>query len=644
MARFDAGRASVAALLTALAVVVAGYGAYRWYSGRTPPIGPSEPLLLADFVNTTGEAVFDGALKDALEIQLRQSPYLNVLPSEQVRGALSIAGKAADEEITPALARDLCQRLGATAILLGSIAPLDGAYTIGLDAQECASGETLIQEYAQAASKTDVLDAVGVAATRLRKRLGEPPASIERFNVPAHIAATASLDALKAYSVGLETRAGGGDAEAIAAFRQALELDPDFALAAATLGSIYADQADVQQAQFYMKQAYAASEPLSEPARLFIKASYNEIVTGRLDDVISTHEVWAQTYAQDWVPHNRLSASYYRANRLEEALTEAQAAVKLGPRQVAPYEQLARTLIAMDRADEAGVVLREAHEKGLDSSSSRALLYRLAFHEGDTASMQEHFQAANSRADGYLIVAEAARAAAASGAFEASRTTYLRAVELANAANLTDYAGRLMAELGTTEALIGHRDAGRRDMFAAVDLSNGPGTMWMASLAASFTGMTSEAIQLAIGYAQGVPPAPDVVATLRPILEAGVALAQDDAATALEALSRADPFARASDPWVPYLRGLAYLAQENHTQAAAQFRAALTGRTHQPITILHPLSRLHLARSLRASGDLPAAREAYAELTAAWKNADAEHELVVAASREAAATTQDGSR
>lgn len=621
----------------AIVLALAGYAGYRWYAGSQPPIGSREPLLLADFANTTDEGVFDGALKDALEIQLRQSPYLNVLPVSQVRTALRSMGKAADERVTSAVARDLCQRLGAKAILLGSIAPLGSAYVIGLDAQECLSGDTLAREQIQAASKTEVLPAVGAAAARFRERLGESLASIQRFNVPVQNATTPSLEALKAYSLGLETRARTGDAQAIAVFEHALELDPNFALAAARLGSIFSNLHDVQQAQRYMKRAYGASETLSEPERLFIKANYHYIVTGRLEEVIATYQLWAQTYPNDWIPHNNLSSAYYRVNRLDEALAEARVALGLGNGQIVPYQQLARTLLAMDRAGDAKAVLHQAEEKGFDSSFNRALLYRLAFLERDTAAMQQHLQAASTRADGYLVVAEAARAAAASGALERSRTLYAQAIEGAKAAHIHDYAGSLMAEQALAEALLGERDAARRDMYSSVEIGEGPDTLWMASLAASFSGLVPQAMELAGGYAQVAPPAPDVVATLRPILEAAVSLAGQEGKGAIAALSGADPFARASDPWVPYLRGLAQVALQDHERAIVQFRAALTGLERQPPSVVHPLARLQLARTFRAMNNLPAAREEYARVVSAWQDGDAGHRFVAAAMDEAAA-------
>ena len=213
----------------------------------------------------------------------------------------------------------------------GSIAPLASAYVITLEAQACRTGDTLVREQTQAASKTDVLASVSAAAARIREGLGESIGSIQRFNVPAHNATTPSLEALKAYSMGVDTRLKTGDVQAIPLFEHALELDPNFALAAARLGAIYTNLRDLPQAQEYMKRAFARSDSLSEPERLFIKSHYHYIVTGRLDDAVATYRLWIGTYPDDWVPHSNLSTTYVRLNRLEEAVDEARIAVSLAP-------------------------------------------------------------------------------------------------------------------------------------------------------------------------------------------------------------------------------------------------------------------------------------------------------------------------
>ncbi|MHB8533604.1 MAG: serine/threonine-protein kinase, partial [Solirubrobacteraceae bacterium] len=405
------------ALGVLLLLLAGGYAAKGWLRAAHPLVASREPLLLGDFLNTTGEPVFDGALRDALEIQLQQSPYLNVLPASQVRAALRLAGRSPDDRVTQAVARDLCQRLGVKAILLGSIAPLGPAYVVSLEAQACQTGDVLAREQVQASSRSNVLPSVGAAAARLRQRLGESLGSIQRFNVPVQNATTDSLEALKAYSTGLETRARIGDAQAIPIFEHALELDPRFALAAARLGSIYANLHDIPQAQVYTRRAFALSDTLSEPERLFIRANYHFLVTGRLDDNIGTYRLWMSLYPHDWIPHSNVSATYARLSQFDDALREAQEAVRLGPDQVVPIQQLARTLFAMGRFDECRKLLDGAIAKGLDSSYNRALIFDLAFISDDRATMQAQMDAASTRTDSYLVTAEAARAAAATGDF-----------------------------------------------------------------------------------------------------------------------------------------------------------------------------------------------------------------------------------
>jgi serine/threonine protein kinase/predicted Zn-dependent protease len=629
------GVGSIAAAL--LLLVTAGYVGVTWYRTPSASLASREPLLLADFSNTTGETVFDGALKDALEIQLQQSPYLNVLPASQLRSTLRLMERPADERITAALAHDLCQRMGVKAILLGSIAPLGGAYVIGIEAQACRTGDVIAREQAQAASKTDVLASVGAAAARIREKLGESIGSIERFNVPVQNATTSSLEALKAYSMGAETRNQTGEVQAIPFFEHALELDPNFALAAARLASIYTNLHELEQAQKYMERAFARSDSLSEPERLFVKANYHYIVTGRLDEVVAAYRLWIQTYPPDWIPHINLSTTYDRLGRINEALDEARAAVRLGPNAVVPYQQLARTLIKLDRFDEAKAVLRDAAVRGFDSSFNRSLLYDLAFLDHDAGAMDEHLHAAASRPDGYLVLAEAARAKLASGEIETSRSLYSQAIAAARAARINDYAGGLLAEQALGDALLGDQARAREGLQKALSVGNGIETTWPASLAAAFSGHPDQAAQLAERYRQAAPPAPDVMQAFGPVLQAGVALAKNDGRSAQEALTSAAPYDRVVGPWLPYARGLAYAAVNDRTRAAAEFRDLIGRRGNQPAHPLHTFATLQLARTLRAGGQTADARQAYADFAAAWRNGDPHHPLLVAATREAAA-------
>jgi hypothetical protein len=620
-----------------LLLIVAGYFGVTWYRTPAVSLASREPLLLADFVNTTGEAVFDGALKNALEIQLQQSPYLNVVPASQLHSTLKLMQRPANEPIKAAVAHDLCQRLGVKAILLGSIAPLGNAYVIGMEAQACQTGDVIAREQTQAASKTEVLTSVGDAAARIREKLGESIRSIQRFNVPVENATTASLEALKAYSMGAETRYQTGEVQAIPFFEHALEVDPGFALASARLASIYTNLHEFEQAQKYMESAFARNDSLSEPERLFVKANYHYIVTGRLDEVVAAYRLWIETYPQDWIPHINLSTTYDRLAQFNESLDEARVALRLGANAVLPYQALSRILVKLERFDEAKTVLRDATARGFDSTFNRALLYNLAFLDNDANAMAEHLKASASRPDSYLVLAEAARAAAASGQIQNSRSLYAQAVASARAGRINDYAGGLLAEQAATDALLGDQARARDGIQKALSTGTSIETTWPASLAAAFSGNPEQAAQLAERYRRVAPPAPDVVKALGPVLEAGVALAKNDGRAALDALGSAAPYDRVVGPWLAYIRGLAYVSVNDATKAASEFRDVSGHRGNQPSHPLHTFAKLQLARALRTSGQTAEARQAYADFMAAWQNGDSRHPLASAAAREAAA-------
>ena len=616
---------------------IAGYAAYSWYRGPTLPPGPREPLLIADFANSTGEAVFDGALKDALEIQLQQSPYVKVLPASQVRSAIQLMQRSPNEPLTASVAHDLCERLGVKAVLLGSIAPLSSAYIITLEAQECRTGDTLARDQAQAASKTDVLATVGTAAARIRERLGESIGSIQRFNVPAPNATTPSLEALKAYSMGVETRLKTGEVQAIPLFERALEIDPDFALASARLAAIYTNLRDLDRAQRYIKRAFARSESLSEPERLFIRSHYHYTVTGRLDEAVAAYRMWIATYPDDWVPHTNLSSTYARLNQYESAIDEARAAVRLAPNLVIPYQQLTRALMAVDRLPEATAAVREASTKGLDSTPMRQLAFDLAFIAGDRDGMQEQLGGAASRPDGYLIVTEAARAAFATGDVDASRRLYERAVYAARAAGINDVAGALAAEQALNSALIGDLNRARADLDTAVAISGGPDTAFTASMAASFSGRTAQAAELTKAFQAQQPPAPDIVNAQLPMLRAAAAIAARDGAGALSLLRSATPFETVTGPWLSYLRGLASSISGDHAQAARHYANTFAHKGSQPTSFVPVLAHLQLARAARDAGDVEQARQAYKDFATIMRNASPAHPLLEASAREAAA-------
>src|SRR5262249_1275864 len=269
-----------------------------------------DPVVIADFVNTTGEPVFDDTLKEALEVQLRQSPYLGVLPDQRIQGTLRLMGRKPGDKLTRDVARDLCQRSASKAMIGGSISQLGASYVISLDAINCRTGDTIEKTQGQAAGKDDVLKAVGEAAGKLRRNLGESLASIGKYDAPIQDATTPSLDALQSYSAGMSTRRRQGDAASMPFFRKAIEQDPNFALAHARLSTVYGNLGESTPARDEITKAYALRDRVSEPERLYITARYATIVEASTQKTIDTYLIWTQTYPSDFVPHSNLAGPY----------------------------------------------------------------------------------------------------------------------------------------------------------------------------------------------------------------------------------------------------------------------------------------------------------------------------------------------
>jgi hypothetical protein len=294
-------------------------------------------------------------------------------------------------------------------------------------------------------------------------------------------------------------------------------------------------------------------------------------------------------------------------------------------------------LVKLEKFDEAKAVLQEASRRGFDSSYNHALLFSLAFLDRDAAAMQTQLRAAASKPDRYLVLAEAARAAIASGQIETSRSLYAEAIAAARSARINDYAGGLLAEQALGDALLGDQSLARERLDRALREGVGIETTWPAALAAAFSGNVAQAIQLADRYRRAAPPAADVQQAAAPLLDAAVALAKNDGRRALDALTGSAPYDRVVGPWLPYVRGMAYAEVNDHARAAAELRSVIDERGNQPTHPLHTFARLQLARTLRAGGQLAEARQAYADFVAAWQNGDTRHPLLIAANREASA-------
>src|SRR6266852_4002652 len=403
-------------LLTALAA-----GALYWRSTKVHALTEKDSIVLADFVNTTGDAVFDDTLKQALSVKLEESPFLNVVPEQRVRETLRLMSRSPDERLSPPVAREVCQRQSVKAMIAGEIAPLGSNYVITVKASICQSGDSLAQEQVEATSKERVLGALGEAASKLRAKLGESLGSVQKFDVPIEQATTSSLEALKAYTLAEQERARGRETEAVPLFKHAIELDPNFAMAYGTLATTYGNLGQTDLTIEYTAKAFALRDRVSEPEKFYLTSHYYDFVTGELDKVIETYQLWKQTYPRDWTPWNNLALSYDEMGMYDKALASAQEAMRLNPDHSFPYVNVAAAYQALNRSEEAKAVAKKRLAVAPDPPALRYLLYQIAFIQGDSAGMQEQVLWFVGKPNEYLMNRLQGEAAASAGRLQKSR-------------------------------------------------------------------------------------------------------------------------------------------------------------------------------------------------------------------------------
>src|ERR1700722_4186365 len=377
-----------AQLFIALALILAaiGAGAY-FFTHRAPKLTAQGSIVLADFTNTTGDPVFDGALRQGLASQLAQSPLLHILSDRQIQQTLQYMGQPPNSRVSNEIARQICQRTQSAAVIQGSIARIGNTYNLVLNAANCASGDTLATVSTEAPDKDHVLGALGKAAEDVREKLGESLASIQKFNTPIEAATTSSLEALKAYSLGLQLRANKGETDAVPLLQQAIADDPNFAMAYATLGQVETNLGEVQLGADYTKKAYALRDRASEVERFYIDSHYYDNVNGDLENSIRVYQLWIDTYPHDTVPRNNLGVAYQFIGQWDKALSQGLDAVRMGPDESIHYGQVGTSYIALDRFDEAKATITQANARKIDVPLFHRLLYVVAFAQNDPAAM-----------------------------------------------------------------------------------------------------------------------------------------------------------------------------------------------------------------------------------------------------------------
>jgi tetratricopeptide (TPR) repeat protein len=370
-------------LAAALFGAGAGYGFHLLRGRGRPPAPPANPqanvLVLAEFTNTTGEALFDGALRQGLASQLEQSPFLNLLSDERIAQTLSLMGQPREARLTRELAYEVCQRTASSAAIEGSISSLGAQYALDLTAVRCSDGKTLAEEKITAEGKEQVLKALGEATTNLRQKLGESLASIQKYDVPPERVTTASLEALQAYSLGYQAMLRNDYSAATSQFQRAISLDPNFAMAYARLGTIYQNESQTVQAAENTRKAYELRDRVSDREKFYIDAHYYNLVTNNLEAAGKTYELWAQTYPQDSTVFGNIGVTYAVLGNYDKSLAGYQQDLKLNPESALSYANLIYGYLSVNRVDEARALAQQAQTTGIGSPLMHAYLYYVDF-------------------------------------------------------------------------------------------------------------------------------------------------------------------------------------------------------------------------------------------------------------------------
>jgi tetratricopeptide (TPR) repeat protein len=603
-----------------VAAAVAGF----FYRRNTRSLTEKDSILLTDFVNTTGDAVFDGTLKQALAVQLEQSPFLNVFPQERVRDTLRFMGRSLDERLTPDLARDVCQREGIKAVLNGAISNIGTQFVVDVSAVNCLTGDSLAREQIQADKKEQVLGAVGKAASNLRGKLGESLASIQKFDAPIEEATTSSLDALKAFSLGEAERAKGSELGAIPFYKRAVEIDPNFAVAYARLGQCYANTGQNGPAIENTKQAFERRERTSELEKLYISTHYYDIVTGEADKAMEAYQLWKRTYPRDSIPTNNLSSSYAAIGKYDQALPEALETVRLAPNEALSYQNLGGDYMGLNRFAEAKAVREKQIAANLDNTGDHIDLYIIAFVAGDLTAMQREADWAKGKPDEFDMLQAVAESAAARGKLQQAREVYGQAVDVARRGKFEEVASRIIAVHAVDEALMGNASEAREQANAALALSRNRLTLLFAANAFALAGDARNATAIADEMSKRFPTHAYINSIWVPTTRAQIETNRGNSAKAIELLQTASPyeFGWASRVMPNYVRGRAYLKAGQGREAAAEFQKILDHRGICGTAAECSLSHLQLGRARAMSRDDAGARTAYQDFFALWKDAD----------------------
>jgi tetratricopeptide (TPR) repeat protein/predicted Ser/Thr protein kinase len=617
--------------IAAVAVLVLAAGAVFFWQGRTQakPLTDKDVLVLANFANTTGDPVFDGTLRQAVAIQLEQSPFLKIMDDEQVQQNLRLMSLSPGARITDQIAHDICVRDAAAATIEGSIASLGKSYVVTLQAITCPGGATLAREQTQADDKEHVLNAVGTAATAMRAKLGESRSSIQKLNRPLEQATTGSLEALQNYTEGKVVLTQGRFLAARPLFERAAALDPNFAMAYYYVAVAFDNAGDTARQAEYERKAFALIDRVSEYERVSIASGYYQS-TGELDKSIDVVRLGTGNYPRVWSFHNTLSEIYINLGEFEEGLKEGQAANQLQPNAEPPYRRLLDAYICLDRLDEARKVAERVRMEGINGARIHQRFLEMAYVEGDQAAVSREIQWYAGKPEEYLSLGLQAAHLNVLGRRRESSKLYKRAAETALRPGLRNVAADFQEADARADALSGNCETVRR--------------LGRPALALALCGDAAKAEKLAAETAKLFPNGTLWNTVQLPGIRAAIELHRGQPARALELLASASPYERAY-PEAVYLRGLAYLRLREGVEAATEFQnildhkgASWASTWRYPNWGLHySISYLGLARAYELAGDTVKARKAFQDFFALWKDADQDLPILIEAKKDYAA-------
>jgi serine/threonine protein kinase/predicted Zn-dependent protease len=622
------------AFLVFVPLMIAAIALLFFFFNRSPVLTEKDTILLTDFVNTTGDPVFDLTLKQALTVQLGQTPFLNIFSDNQIQETLRLMNRKPDERITKDVAREICERNGIKAMLLGSIASLGSNYVITLEALNARTGEALAREQIEVAGKEQVLGKLGGAATKLREKLGESLQSIEKFDASVEQATTSSLDALKAFSIGQQLQMAGKNNESIPFHKRAIELDPNFASAYKNLGEAYFFTGQRDRSAEPFTTAFELRERVSQREKFNITARYYQHVVGDIDKTGETLELWKQTYPRQWNPRFDLASYYNDVGQHEKAVEEAQEAIRLNLHGLLPYSQLANAFEKLNRFKEAKATIEQLLAQGQDSMRFHPLIYRIAFVQGDRARMQQQIDVARGKPDEERTHYEEGRVAMFDGQVSRAEKSFRRAIELAEQRDAKDAMSRTLAEFAIWNSFFGNCTDTKKSIADAFSISRGEEAL-NGGIALAVCGEIDQAQSVADEFAKR--KSRDVTSiSILPEMQAAIEIGRNNPAKAVEILEATRVLERGFG--IPgrttYLRGIAYLRQKAGTEAMNEFQKILDRRGQFDTSPLFPLAHLGLARAAAIAGDTTKSRKAYQDFFALWKDADADIPILIEANQE----------